>query len=85
MNISKMEQRALHVLAQGGAILVERDDKRNIIKSSCVNREGWHLTGFSVNLFKKLKKRRLIISRNSGPYRISSHGLASVRAQVNNK
>jgi hypothetical protein len=52
VNISKMEQRALHTLAQGGAILIERDKKRKITKARCVNRDGWHLSGFSVDLFK---------------------------------
>ncbi len=85
MNISKMEQRALHTLAQGGAILIERDKKRKIIKASCVNRDGWHLSGFSVSLFKKLKKRRFIQSRNSMPYRITMHGLSSVRSQLDNR
>jgi uncharacterized protein YjhX (UPF0386 family) len=85
VNISKLEQRALHTLAQGGAILIERDEKRKIIKASCVNRDGWHLSGFSVDLFKKLKKRRFIQSKNSMPYRITMHGLSSVRAQLDNR
>jgi uncharacterized protein YjhX (UPF0386 family) len=80
-----MEQRALHTLAQGGAIFIERDNRRKIIKASCVNRDGWHLSGFSVDLFKKLKKRRFIKSRNSMPYRITMHGLASVRSQLDNR
>ncbi len=85
MNISKYEQRALHTLAQGGLILIERDNARKIIKANCVNREGWHLSGFDVALFKKLKKRRFIASRNSKPYRITNHGLTSVRAQLDNR
>lgn len=85
MNISKQEQRALHALAQGGVILIERDERRKITKASCVNRDGWHLAGFSIDLFKRLKKRRLIISRSGGPYRITAHGLACVRAQLDNR
>ncbi|UTW55812.1 YjhX family toxin [Kordiimonas sp. SCSIO 12610] len=85
MNISKMEQRALHTLAQGGAILIERDEKRKIVKASCVNREGWYLSGFSVDLFRKLKKRRFIKSQNSRPYRITLHGLSCVRSQLDNR
>ncbi|GHF20289.1 UPF0386 protein [Kordiimonas sediminis] len=85
MNISKQEQRALHVLAQGGAVLLTRDTTRKIIQADCVNRDGWHLTGFNVDLFKRLKKRRLISSRNSRPYRISSLGLSVVRSQMNNR
>ncbi|MFC4349279.1 YjhX family toxin [Kordiimonas lipolytica] len=85
MNISKSEQRALHALAQGGAILIERDERRKIIEANCVNREGWRLAGFSVGLFRKMKRRGFIASRGGGPYRITMHGLASVRAQLDNK
>ena len=85
MNISKSEQRALHALAKGGRILIERDEKRKICKASCVNREGWHLSGFNVDLFKRLKRRKFIISRNGGPYRITHHGLLSVRSQLDNR
>lgn len=85
MNISKAEQRALHALAQGGVILVERNDLRKICKADCVNREGWYLAGFNVDLFKKLKRRKFIISRCGGPYRISRHGLCAVRAQLDNR
>ena len=85
MNISKSEQRALHALAQGGRILIERDERRKINKASCVNREGWFLSGFSIELFKRLKRRRFIASRGGGPYRITMHGLVSVRAQLDNR
>lgn len=85
MNISKMEQRALHALAQGGAIVIERDNRRKIVTAHCLNREGWRLAGFTLGLFKKLKRRGFIISRNSGPYRITQHGLTSVRAQLDNR
>lgn len=85
MNISKSEQRALHALAQGGHILIERDKRRKVCKANCVNREGWYLAGFGVELFKRLKRRRLISSRGGGPYRITMHGLMSVRAQLDNR
>lgn len=85
MNISKMEQRALHALAQGGAIMIERDAKRKIIEATCLSREGWRLSGFTVPLFRKLKKRRFIASRSGGPYRITHVGLQNVRAQLDNR
>lgn len=85
MNISKAEQRALHALAQGGRILIERDNKRKIIEANCVNREGWYLAGFTIEMFRKLKKRRFIKSRGGGPYQITLHGLQSVRAQLDNR
>ncbi|TNE61118.1 MAG: hypothetical protein EP335_16840 [Alphaproteobacteria bacterium] len=85
MNISKLEQRALHALAQGGAILIEYDDRRKVVEANCLNREGWRLSGFSIGLFRKLKRRGLIASRAGGPYRITALGLASVRAQLDNR
>ena len=85
MNISKGEQRVLHALAQGGAILIERDGRRRIIDCTCVNREGWTLAGFDTSLFKKLKRRRFIRSVGGGPYRISREGLFAVRAQLDNR
>ncbi|NVJ99751.1 MAG: YjhX family toxin [Alphaproteobacteria bacterium] len=85
MNISKMEQRALHALAQGGAILIERDERKKITEANCLNREGWRLSGFSIGLFRKLKQRGFIASRGGGPYRITLHGLASVRSQLDNR
>ncbi|MCB1518267.1 MAG: hypothetical protein KDJ19_11705, partial [Hyphomicrobiaceae bacterium] len=40
MNISKYEQRVLHVLAQGGAIHFVRDGSR-IVDITCYTREGF--------------------------------------------
>ncbi|MBN4051794.1 YjhX family toxin [Parvibaculum lavamentivorans] len=85
MNISKPEQKVLHVLARGGRIILERDHDRKIIKVICVTREGWRLTGFSILLFKKLKRRHYICSQNSRPYQITPRGLSVVRGQVNNQ
>ena len=84
MNISRQEQRALHAMAQGGAILIEKMD-RKIVTARCVNREGWVLSGFTLLLFKKLKKRGLIASKGGGPYRITRRGLFAVRAQMDNR
>ncbi len=85
MNISKAEQRTLHVLARGGGIVVKKDEKGKIVEVSCVSREGWTLVDCSLGVFKKLKHRRLVASSNSGPYRATLKGRRSVRAQLDNR
>ncbi len=85
MDISKHEQRVLHLLAQGGHILVEKDERGHIVDNSCVTRDGWYWRGCTRELFRKLKRRRYISSKGGGPYRITQLGLARVRSQVNNR
>ncbi|MEJ8476458.1 YjhX family toxin [Roseibium algae] len=85
MDISKAEQRVLHLLAQGGRILVEKDETGKITTNCTVTREGWLWSGCPLPLFKKLKRRRYIASRSSGPYRITELGLKRVRSQLNNR
>lgn len=85
MNISKAEQRTLHALARGGAILVEKDEAGKIIAVNCATREGWTLEDCNLCVFKRLKRRRLIASSNGGPYRATLLGRQSVRAQLDNR
>ncbi|PZQ50458.1 MAG: hypothetical protein DI556_07860 [Rhodovulum sulfidophilum] len=85
MNISRQEQRALHVLALGGRVLHEREDGPKITAVTCVTREGMILAGFDLALFNRLRRRRLIESHAGGPYRISLRGRLSVRAQPDNQ
>jgi len=85
MNISKAEQRTLHALAQGGAILVEKDARGKIIVVNCVTREGWTLADCTLATFSKLKKRGLIASSKSAPYRITYTGRIAVRPQLDNR
>lgn len=85
MNISKAEQRTLHALARGGAILVEKNDAGKIIAVNCVTREGWSLIDCTMPIFRKLKRRRLIASHESQPYRISRQGRIAVRPQLDNR
>ena len=85
MNISKPQQRTLHALAQGGAILIERDERGILIDAECVTREGWRLSDCDLAVFKSLKQKRLIASRDGGPYRITRAGLLSLRAQADNR
>ena len=85
MNISKYEQRVLHVLAQGGMIRYQRDAHGKVIEVDCFNRDGFRLTDCSLSVFNRLLRRRLIRSQAGQPYRITREGLAAVRAQLDNR
>lgn len=85
MNISKYEQRVLHALAQGGYIRCYKNEKGAIIEIDCMNRDGWRVADCTLPLFKKLKRRRFISSRNGAPYRITGEGLQAVRPQLDNR
>lgn len=85
MNISRREQRALHVLALGGLIRHERAQGSTITAVTCITREGMILTDFDLVLFNRLRRRRLIESRAGSPYRISRQGRLCVRAQADNQ
>lgn len=85
MDISKAEQRVLHLLAQGGYILVEKNEDGRAVNHETVTRDGWFWGGCSVRLFRKLKYKGYISSRNSGPYRITLLGLKRVRSQLDNR
>jgi uncharacterized protein len=84
MNISRAEQRVLHVLAQGGLIHLERQDG-HIATVSCITRDGHLLTDCTLAVFKKLRNRRLIASQDGLPYRITYFGRQSVRSQPDNR
>ncbi|ATN37003.1 hypothetical protein ACO34A_24860 (plasmid) [Rhizobium sp. ACO-34A] len=85
MNISRNEQRALHVLALGGRILHEREDGKKITTVTCVTRDGLILADFDMKVFNRLRRWRLIESRSGSPYRISQRGRLAVRAQLDNQ
>jgi len=85
MNISRNEQRALHVLALGGRILHERGDNPKITAVTCVTCEGMVLADCDLTVFGRLRRKRLIESRSGSPYRISKRGRPSVRAQFDNQ
>lgn len=85
MNISKSEQRVLHILAQGGLIRYKRGDNGRVQKVTCYTRDGMVLTNCTLDIFRKLKAKRLIQSKQSAPYRITRMGLLSVRAQLDNR
>jgi uncharacterized protein YjhX (UPF0386 family) len=85
MNISRNEQRVLHVLALGGRIMHESGEGNKIIAITCVTREGMILADCDLAVFKRLRRKRLIESRSGSPYRISTLGRATVRPQFDNQ
>ena len=85
MDISRDEQRVLHVLAQGGIIEPFKNQRGRIEKVACITRDGFVLPDIGMLLFKKLKRRHTIASQQGGPYRITRRGLELVRAEVDNR
>tara|TARA_R110000823_G_scaffold315607_1_gene448617 strand:- start:2923 stop:3210 length:288 start_codon:yes stop_codon:yes gene_type:complete len=69
-------------LAQGVLIKVIKDDKNRILEADCITRDGWFLTACTLDVFKKLRKRRLIRSQGGAPYRITRDGLLAVHAEL---
>lgn len=85
MDITRAEQRILHLLAQGGWIVVEKDEKGRIEAAHCHTRDNWRHAGFDIGLFRRLRRRAAIASSKGGPYRITRRGLALVRSRPDNR
>jgi len=85
MDISRAEQRILHLLAQGGRIEIERGENRKIDRVICINRDGWRAPGLNLCLFRKLKRHRAIASKRGRPYQITRRGLELVRSEYDNR
>lgn len=86
MNISKIEQRVLQVLAQRGAIHPDPDrDGPKIRGIVCVARDGHVLADCALDVFSRLRRRSLIGSHGGGPCRITHLGRRPVRSQPDNR
>ena len=85
MNISRGEQRVLHVLARGGQIRHRRGEDGRIHHIDCFTHDGHVLSDCTLAIFAGLRRKRLIESREGGPYRISRQGRLAVRSQADNR
>ena len=85
MDISREEQRVLHVLAQGGVLEPLKNNRGRIERVVFINRDGFMLPALDMLLFKKLKRCHTIASHAGGPYRITRRGLELVRSEVDNR
>lgn len=73
------------VLAQGGHIRFERASNGRVMEADCFTHNGMIYSDMTLEILQRLKRKRLIESRNSSPYRISDKGRRSVRARTDNR
>ncbi len=85
MNISRYEQRVLHVLALGGRIQHGFDSDGRLVEARGFTRDGYLLSDCTFAIFRRLKRRGLIASSGGRPYRITRAGLDAVRAQADQR
>lgn len=85
MDISRSEQRILHLLAQGGRIEIEKTEAKRIATVTLLTRDGWRHPGLDLDLFRKLKRKKAVASSQGGPYRITRRGLSLVRSELDNR
>jgi len=85
MDITRAEQRILHLLAQGGWIEHTHTKNAKICSVKCFSRDGWLYPGVDLETFRRLKRLRAISSMHGKPYRITERGLVLVRSQLDNR
>ena len=68
MNISRNERKALEMLSFGGRVMVEKDDGKRLVSADFIR----------VAEFENLRRKKLIASRNGGPYTITRAGVAAL-------
>lgn len=74
IHISKQERRVLEALSRGGRVIFERDEKGKITEVMCLSAEGSWLEKCDLEMFRRLKHKRLIASFGGGPYNITRAG-----------
>ncbi|MDX1738025.1 MAG: YjhX family toxin, partial [Alphaproteobacteria bacterium] len=67
MNLSKHEQRVLHILAQGGEIHFDRLANGKLGEIICYTREGYVWAACDTMLLRRLIQRRFVKSRSGKP------------------
>jgi uncharacterized protein YjhX (UPF0386 family) len=85
MDITRQEQRLLHILAKGGSIEASRDTRGKLVGVACFTRECWAVERFDITLFRKLRRRAAIASEGGRPYRITRRGLELTRSRPDNR
>lgn len=68
---------------QGVAELITGDDFGKVADVECYTREGW-LLYIVPERYSRTESKKLICSKNSLPYRITTEGLFAVRPRVIN-
>ena len=66
-------------------MVVRKDGRGRITGVDCLTRDGWLMSQASLLIFRKLKRKSAIASRDGEPYRITRRGLELVRSETDNR